>query len=47
MQVMLMGNHTIINWDGKNDRGQSVVPGNYIVRVSGPDFSEAGSIRVG
>jgi hypothetical protein len=46
MRVMLMGKRTIINWDGKNDRGQSVAPGNYIVQVSGVDFTESASIRV-
>ena len=33
------GHHQSLNWDGKNERGESVSSGIYLYRLDGEDFS--------
>ncbi len=36
-ETMVAGSH-IVQWDGKNDRGQMLSSGAYLVRVKAGDF---------
>ncbi len=46
MFVELREGHTSVSWDGKNDRGRTVAPGTYEVRVLAQHYMKSGRITV-
>ena len=41
INATLQNGRTVVAWDGRNASGMLVGPGNYIVRVSAPNFAKS------